>query len=231
MRRRRIGWTALAAVALLVPVRAGAELSTPGFRAVGVAHAGGPLSALAVAPDGRLFAAIQANGQTFGTTPGTAEIRVYSTYATTDGAVMDEGSTWATLDGVRATTSEEGLLGLALAPDFATSKLVYVYLTTTDEDQNQHVRVYRENAAGTGDLLGTVATGLEPPTESASRDGGALAFGADGCLYVGVGDNGSSNRWNAQLLRGTDPIQSSETTALCTNVCLGPSLYPPRTVP
>src|SRR5262249_53914329 len=59
----------------------------------------------------------------------------------------------------------------------------------------------------------------------------ALTFGADGCLYVGVGDNGGANRWNAQLLRGTDPIQSSETAALCPSVCLGPTIYPARTVP
>src|SRR5439155_16697789 len=120
--------------------------------------------------------------------------------------------------------------GLALAPDFATSKLVYVYLTTTDDDQNQQLRVYRENAAGVGEYVGTVATALEPPVESASRNGGGIAFGADGCLYVGVGDNGGSNRWNAQLTSGTDPIQSGESAALCTNVCLGPALYPPRTI-
>jgi len=47
-----------------------------------------------------------------------------------------------------------------------------------------------------------------------NRNGGALGFGVDGCLYVGVGDNGSANRWNAQLLAGTDPIRSSETSAL-----------------
>ena len=45
-----------------------------------------------------------------------------------------------------------------------------------------------------------------------------------------MGDNGSGGRWNAQLLLGTDAIQSSENTALCTNVCLGSSLYPARTV-
>jgi glucose/arabinose dehydrogenase len=221
---------ALAALVALAPALVRAELSTPGFRAVGVAHAAFPISALAVAPDGRLFAAIQAKGGTVGTTPGTAEIRVYTTYATTDGALLDEGTVWATVDGVRATTSDEGLLGIALAPDFTTSKLVYVYLTTTDDMQNQNVRVYRENAAGTGDLLGVVAPGLEPPVESSSRNGGPIAFGVDGCLYVGVGDNGSSNRWNAQLLVGTDPVQSSETTQLCTDVCLGPALYPDRTI-
>ncbi|HJQ82590.1 MAG TPA: PQQ-dependent sugar dehydrogenase, partial [Candidatus Binatia bacterium] len=235
MARRGGGRAAVTAVLAVVVSLAGArpvaaELSTPGFRAVGVAHAVDPISALAVAPDGRLFAAIQAKGQTTAPDPGTAEIRVYGSYVTTDGAVLDEGTVWATVDGVRATTTEEGLLGLALAPDFATSKLVYVYLTTTDGDQDQQIRVYRENGAGVGELLGTVATRLEPPTESSSRNGGALGFGADGCLYVGVGDNGGGNRWNAQLLRGTDPIQSSESSALCTNVCLGPALYPARTV-
>jgi glucose/arabinose dehydrogenase len=222
---------ALATLAgVVVAGRAHAALSTSGFRAVGVAHATYPISALAAAPDGRLFATVQAKGQTSGTTPGTAEIRVYTSFATTDGALLDEGTVWATVDGVRATTAEEGLLGIALAPDFATSKLVYVYLTTTDEAVNQHVRVYRENAGGTGDYLGAVATTLEPAAESSTRNGGPLGFGVDGCLYLGVGDNGSSSRWNAQLLLGTDPIQSSENTALCTNVCLGSSLYPTRTV-
>jgi glucose/arabinose dehydrogenase len=215
-------------VASVTPV--GGSLQTPGFRAVGVALSAYPISAMVVAPDGRLFAAVQAKGQTSGTTPGTAEIRVYSAYATADGANLDRGVTWATVDGVRATTVEEGLLGIALAPDFATSKLVYVYLTTTDESVNQHVRVYRENASGTGDFVGTVARALEPPTDSTTRNGGAFGFGADGCLYVGVGDNGNNNRFNAQLLLGTDPIQGSENTSLCTNVCLGPALYPNRSV-
>jgi glucose/arabinose dehydrogenase len=135
---------------------------------------------------------------------------------------------WATVDGVRATASEEGVLGLALAPDFATSRLVYVYLTTTDELVNQHVRAYRENANGTGDFLGEVARGLEPPTESSARNGGGLAFGADGCLYVGVGDSGSGQRWNAQLLLGTDPVSGTETTTFCTSVCLGGASWPDR---
>ena len=231
----RVTRTVLAAVVAVgfvaAPRPAPAMLSTPGFRAVGVAHSAYPLSALAVAPDGRLFATVQALGQTTGATPGSAEIRVYTNYATGDGSALDEGTVWATVDNVRATTIDEGLLGIALAPDFATSKLVYVYLTTTDESVNQHVRVYRENSTGVGEYLGTVATSLEPPTEQTARSGGPVVFGVDGCLYVGVGDNGSSNRWDAQLLIGTDPIQGAESSALCTNVCLGPALYPARTVP
>ena len=65
------------------------------------------------------------------TTPGTAQIRVYSAFSMADGSVLDEGVVWASVGGVRATNVEEGLLGIALAPDFAISKLMYVYLTTT----------------------------------------------------------------------------------------------------
>src|SRR5439155_22524005 len=131
------------ATAAPLPLTICSDVSTPGFSSVGVALAADPISAHAVAPDGRLFAAVQAKAQTTGTAPGTAEIRVYASYATTDGAVIDEGSVWATVDGVRATTNEEGLLGLALAPDFATSKLVYVYLTTPADHQHQPPRRYR----------------------------------------------------------------------------------------
>ncbi|MGH7895745.1 MAG: PQQ-dependent sugar dehydrogenase [Candidatus Binatia bacterium] len=232
MRRRlpRSLALALALAGAAAPRTARAVLDTPGFRAVAVAQTAYPISAIAVAPDGRLFATVQELGQTSGSTPGTAEIRVFSAYKSTDGATLDTGSLWATVDGVRATTIEEGLLGIALAPDFATSKLVYVYLTTTDESVNQHIRVYRENDQGTGDLLGVVQSTLEPPTESTTRDGGHMAFGVDGCLLAGVGDNGSGNRWNAQLFSGTDPMQGAENTALCTNVCLGTTEYPARTV-
>jgi len=229
---RRLGrWGAALAALLLAAEPSWASLGTSGFHAVGVAHSAYPISAIAVAPDGRLFAAVQALGQTLGATPGTAEIRVYSAYATNDGSVLDEGAVWATVPGVRATNNEEGLLGIALAPDFATSGLVYVYLTTTDDDLDQQVWAYRENAGGTGDFAGKVLTAVEPPIESPNRNGAALAFGADGCLYLGVGDNGSANRWNAQVLIGTNPIQAPENTAFCSSVCLGPTEYPDRTVP
>ena len=207
-----------------------AELGSAGFRAVGVAHVPAPVSSMAVAPDGRLFVAVQANGQSFDPDVGTGEIRVYSSYSTADGSLLDEGSVWATVDGIRATTSEEGVLGLALAPDFAVSKTLYVYVTTMGDDKNQEIRAYRENGAGLGEYVGTVKSGFEPLAESASRSGGGLTVGVDGCLYAGVGDNGGSNRWNAQTLIGTDPFQGSENGELCTDVCLGPALYPERAI-
>src|SRR5262249_37815187 len=94
-----------------------ATLGTPGFRAVGIAHSAYPISGMAVAPDGRLFVAIQGLGPAAGpTTPGSAEVRVYSAYSLADGSKLDEGAIWATVNNVRATNVEEGLLGIALAP-------------------------------------------------------------------------------------------------------------------
>lgn len=221
---------ALAGVAFLTPSAVWASLDTEGFRAVAVGLARNPVSAIAVAPDGRLFAAVQALEQTDDEESGTAQIRVYTSYATNDGSVLDEGAVWATLDGIRATNNEEGLIGMALAPDFATSGLVYVHVTTPDEEVNQHVRVYRQNGNGTGDFVGNVKTTLEPPDENSGRNGGALAFGADGCLYLGVGDNGGQNRWNAQLLVDTNPIEFQEPGEFCTDVCLGTAQYPQRDI-
>ena len=76
------------------------SLETPGFRAVGVAHSAYPISALALAPDGRLFAAVQMldEQKSDPLTPLPAEIRVYQGYKTADGSTLDKGTTWATLD-------------------------------------------------------------------------------------------------------------------------------------
>ena len=80
---------AAGAVVLLMvvaaPRLARAELGSAGFRAVGVAHAPAPVSSMAVAPDGRLFVAVQANGQSFDPDAGTAEIRVLPVGATVAG--------------------------------------------------------------------------------------------------------------------------------------------------
>jgi len=216
-------------IALGLPGAAHGSLETAGFRAVGVALSENPISAMAVAPDGRLFAAVQhLDQQSDPETPVSAEIRVYQAYTAGDGSTLDRGTLWATIDDLRAISGEEGLLGIALAPDFATSKLVYVYVTTTSDDANQHVRVFRENAAGIGEYLGTVMDDIEPPNESTTRNGGPLAFGVDGCLYLGVGDNGNNNRWNSQVLIGTDQFSGAENDELCTDVCLGNASWPDR---
>ena len=94
---------------------------------------------------------------------------------------------------------EQGLLGLAFAPDFATSGRLYVNFTNTSGD----TVVSRFRRASDGlvadpstrfDLrwagIGAPAVIAQP---FANHNGGHLAFGPDGYLYIGLGDGGSAD--------------------------------------
>lgn len=76
---------------------------------------------------------------------------------------------------------EAGLLGLALAPDFAASGWLYAYHTAADGNRVVWMR-YR------GGILGSPHTILTGIASSIHHNGGGLAFGPDGHLFVSTGD-------------------------------------------
>ncbi|WP_183094126.1 PQQ-dependent sugar dehydrogenase [Nocardioides stalactiti] len=78
---------------------------------------------------------------------------------------------------------EAGLLGVAVSPDFASDATLYFYVCT--EDENQVVRAELD-----GDVLGPTETILDGIPNGAVHDGGRLAFGPDGYLYVATGETG-----------------------------------------
>ncbi len=97
---------------------------------------------------------------------------------------------------------EQGLLGLAFAPDYARSRRFYVHFS--DRDGDNRVVEFRAASDDRADpdsgRLVIRAPGLEP-----NHNGGQLAFGPDGLLYIGLGDGGGGNdphgeRGNAQDL-------------------------------
>ena len=92
---------------------------------------------------------------------------------------------------------ERGLLGLAFPPDAATSRRFYVYYTNLNGD-SVVARFTRSGDPRIADrsthfplLWSTGERVIHQPY--ANHNGGCLGFGADGFLYVGLGDGGSGN--------------------------------------
>jgi glucose/arabinose dehydrogenase len=167
---------ALLVVALLAVPLSAATLP-PGFSETLIAGGLQAPTAMAIAPDGRVFVCEQA---------GT--LRVIR-----DGALLPAPFVNVTVSSI----GERGLLGVAFDPDFAANGYVYVYYTATSPVI--HNRVSRFTAAGDIAQPGSEIVLLDlEPLGATNHNGGAIHFGKDGKLYVGVGENAVPA--NAQLL-------------------------------
>ena len=138
----------------------------------------GTPTAMDFAPDGRLFVCLQ-------------EGRL---------RVIENGVLLATPFVTVTTTAngERGLLGIAFDPNFASNQFVYVYYTVITAPI--HNRVSRFTANGNVAVAGseTVILELNNLSAATNHNGGAIHFGPDGKLYVGVGEN--ANAANAQTV-------------------------------
>ncbi len=86
--------------------------------------------------------------------------------------------------------SEQGLLGLAFHPNYATNRKLYVYFT--NRYGNTVVRQYRASATNPNVVdTSTKRLILKLKQPYSNHNGGMLAFGPDGYLYIGLGDGGS----------------------------------------
>ncbi len=131
---------------------------------------------------------------------------------------------------VNAQGGEQGLLGLGLAPDYARSGLFYVDYTIAGNDIR--VAQYHRSAtnANLADSAGAHVLLTIDHHRYTNHNGGELAFGPDGNLYIGVGDGGSEgdpegNGQNtdtllAKVLR-IDPSPGGGYTAPPTNPFVG----------
>jgi glucose/arabinose dehydrogenase len=83
---------------------------------------------------------------------------------------------------------EQGLLGLAFHPQYASNGKFYV--NYTDKSGNTHVVQYQVSA-NPDSASATHQDVLSVNQPYPNHNGGCLAFGPDGFLYVGMGDGGS----------------------------------------
>ncbi len=130
-----------------------------------------PVAALSPPGDPRIFVVEQRTGR----------VRIVRDGVLAEAPFLDVGDDLST-DG------EQGLLGLAFAPDFATSGHVYVNLTDVDGT----TRVRRYTAAGDVADPASAVELLAVEQPYANHNGGHLAFGPDGLLWVGLGDGGAA---------------------------------------
>ncbi|MGE5927090.1 MAG: PQQ-dependent sugar dehydrogenase [Gemmatimonadota bacterium] len=153
----------------------GSETAPPDDAAIGLAPVATglefPLALTAPARDSRLFIVEK---------PG--RIRIVR-----DGTLLAQP--FLDLTGVVSTGSEQGLLGLAFDPEYSLNGRFYVNYTNTDGD----TRIVAYTVSDDPDAAdpATADTILSIGQPFSNHNGGHLAFGPDGYLYVGTGDGGS----------------------------------------
>jgi glucose/arabinose dehydrogenase len=106
-----------------------------------------------------------------------------------------------------ATTGERGLLGLAFHPAFATNRRFYVFYTMLpDAAGGGALRVSTFLASAANPDVADPASEREvvtvPHGPFSNHNGGSLAFGPDGLLYIGMGDGGGLDPDN----NGQNPV-------------------------
>ncbi len=137
----------------------------------------------------------------------------------------------AQVDGIDA-SGDGGLLGLAVSPHYVEDGLLYAFVTT--DTDNRIIRIAR------GDVAKPIFTGIP---KGGTANGGRIAFGPDGYLYIATGNAGTAGA-------GADPASlagkvlridefgrpapasaSSTTSSSATPPSAAPSAVPPSAEP
>jgi len=119
---------------------------------------------------------------------------------------IDAGRTVIPIPGVRH-VGEGGLLGLALHPNFSQNQYLYLYLTSQENWKTVN-RV--ERYMFTGSALPDRTVIIDGIAGASNHDGGRIAFGPDGFLYITTGDAGQADSaqnldsLNGKILRVRD---------------------------
>jgi glucose/arabinose dehydrogenase len=152
---------------------AGGTAAAPTFRVEEVATGLDTPWELAFAPDGRIFVTER---------PGRLRVieggRLRTEPVATVPDVVEQG--------------EGGLLGIVLDPDFANNGVVYLYHTYRRDGMRNRVIAYTlQDRAGARGLTAPRVVIDNIPAGS-THNGGRIAFGPDGKLYITAGDAGTT---------------------------------------
>jgi glucose/arabinose dehydrogenase len=134
-------------------------------------------TAMAAAPDGRIFVCEQ-----------TGRVRVIKNNILLSTPFLTIPSSNI------ATNSESGLVGIAFDPNYATNRYLYIYYTRRIDSSTRRNRVVRFTASSSNPDVAvagseTLIFDLNTLGSAGFHIGGALRFGIDGKLYIAVGEN------------------------------------------
>ena len=101
------------------------------------------------------------------------------------------GTNFLNIAGSIISGGEQGLLGLAFHPNYASNGAFYVYYTASGGGANTLARYGVSGNPNVANPAGTVLFSVADPFSN--HNGGWIAFGPDGYLYIAMGDGGSGN--------------------------------------
>jgi glucose/arabinose dehydrogenase len=113
-------------------------------------------------------------------------VRIVKNGATLPAPFLDLGANATSVEG------ERGLLSLAFSLDYATSGRFWIFYTAAS-DGSLRVEEGMRDPSNPDRALPTRVPVLTVPHRQGNHNGGQLAVGPDGALYVGMGDGGGSN--------------------------------------
>ncbi len=155
-----------------------AQTFPPGFSQIPVTTGFTNPTAMAFAPDGRIFICEQGGA-----------LKIVK-----NGSLLPTSFLTLTVN----SSGERGLLGIAFDPNFTSNSYLYLYYTSPNPAV--HNRVSRFTANGDVVMANSELEilNLNNLSGATNHNGGNIQFGPDGKLYVAVGDNANSG--NAQLI-------------------------------
>ena len=103
-----------------------------------------------------------------------------------------------------SSNDERGLLGMAFHPNYPTDPRVYLYYTATDPSLGLVDRVSEFRTTDNGATLspGTELVLFNVDDPETNHNGGNIAFGPDGFLYIGIGDGGGGGDAHGSIGNG-----------------------------
>jgi len=171
---RRIFYVGLTGLCLQMQAPASAAVPA-GFNELTYASGFSEPTAMAFAPDGRLFICEK-----------TGKVRVVSA------AGVLQTAAFIDLTSRISQGNERGLLGIAFDPNFASNRFLYVFYSANSPAP--HSRVSRLTASASNPNVAEAGSEVEifnmsNLSSNDNHNGGAIHFGKDGKLYVASGDN------------------------------------------